>query len=117
MPNRTINDRIASFVVNMGYFQSEQIRDDLPSDNWRLVTDSEGRQAILYVMFYHTESGEPKEIPNEPEAVSRLAFLYQNRPTLNFGPFIALAEISGAKNPTNKKISSCYGYSSLEHFV
>ena len=103
MPNRIINDRIASFVVNMGYFQSEQIRDDLPSDNWRLVTDSEGRQAILYVMFYHTESGEPGEIPNEPGALSRLASLYQNSPSLQSGPFIALAEISGARNPMSKK--------------
>lgn len=103
MPNRIINDRIASFVVRMGWFQSEDTHESLFSDNWRLVKDSEGREAILYVMFYHTESGEPNEIPNEPDAISKLASLYQNSPTFKFGPFIALAEISGVKNPTDRK--------------
>ena len=87
----------------MGWFQSETTDESLFSDNWRFVKDSEGRTAILYVMFYRTESGEPNEIPNEPDALSKLATCYQNSPTLQFGPFIALAEISEAKEPTDKR--------------
>ncbi|MBU0493792.1 MAG: hypothetical protein KKA73_29310 [Chloroflexi bacterium] len=70
---------------------------DLPSDNWRIVTDAQGRQALLYLVRFisGSKSGEPRRIPNEPTALPRLADLHRER-GLSVGPFIALAEVSDA---------------------
>ncbi|MBU0493827.1 MAG: hypothetical protein KKB13_18420 [Chloroflexi bacterium] len=69
----------------------------MPSDNWRIVTDTQGRQALLYLVRFMSgsESGEPQRIPNEPTALPRLFDLHREH-GLSVGPFIALAEVSDA---------------------
>lgn len=92
------NDSIADFLVELGWFQSQMLGyPGLPSDNWRFVKDTEGRTAILYIVIFHStsESGEPSRIPNEPDALPRLAEFHRKLSPPKSGPFIALAEISG----------------------
>jgi len=96
MPNRAINDRIANRTIDYELFKSQTMDDQLPSDNWRYVLDKANRKAILYVMFFHTQSGEPREIPNEPDVLARLAEFYHSDPALTAGPFLALSETTNS---------------------
>lgn len=89
------NDMIAEIMVEEGFFQS-QTTAGLRSDNWRIVEDSRGRKAILYIVRFLSKSkrGEPKRIPNEPNALRRLAALHGTLPSSKVGPFMALAKES-----------------------
>lgn len=103
MPNAPINNLIAEFMVDTGWFHSQKTdKDLLPTDNWRLITDAEGRSGILYIVFYHSTSGagEPRHIPNHTETVDqentlpKLARLHAELNHPRFGPYIALSEVS-----------------------
>ena len=89
------NDTVAEIMVEEGFFQS-QTTEGLRSDNWRIVEDSRGRKAILYIVRFLSKSkrGEPKRIPNEPNALRRLAELHGKCSSREVGPFIALAKES-----------------------
>ena len=89
------NDIIAEIMVEEGFFQS-QTTAGLRSDNWRIVEDSRGRKAILYIVRFLSKSkrGEPKRIPNEPNALRRLSELHGTCSSREVGPFIALAKES-----------------------
>jgi hypothetical protein len=97
MPSKS-NDAVAEIIVREGCFQS-QTKAGLPSDNWRIVEDSEGRKAILYMVRFLSTSkrGQPERIPNEPTALRRLADLNCELPSSKSGPFIALAEETALK--------------------
>jgi hypothetical protein len=89
MPNAQ-NDYLAEFITDdLGWFQSQRAG-DLPSDNWRYVTDKEGRAAILYIVLRHAEFDheELTTIPNEPDALRRLAALHEQLSLPRVGPFI-----------------------------
>jgi hypothetical protein len=92
MPHRA-NDRIAAEIVDQGWFQS-QTKEGLPSDNWRIVQDAEGRKALLYLVRFMSASGEPQRIPNNRNALRCLYQLNRDLPSLETGPFLALAEVS-----------------------
>ncbi len=96
MPNAQ-NDYLADFLTeDLGWFESQQVG-DLPSDNWRYVVDSQGRTGILYIVLRHIEydHSEILAIPNEPDALARLAEYHQKLPPPRIGPFLALAHVSG----------------------
>jgi hypothetical protein len=93
-----MNNYAAEFITrDLNWFASERLDPEhLPSDNWRIVSDNEGRTGILYLVLYYAEfaSGEPKRVPNEPDALPTLHALHQSLPLSQVGPFIALAEMS-----------------------
>jgi hypothetical protein len=95
MPSKN-NDKVAEAIVRGGCFANES-KKGLPTDNWRCVKDTQGRNALLYIVIFHSESqsGEPKRIPHKPTMVGDLANVHQSQiPSPKFGPFIALAEVS-----------------------
>lgn len=92
MPHRA-NKLIVDEMVDEGWFQNPRTK-GLPSDNWWLVEDSQGRTALVYVVRYtaEPERGEPEKLPNEP-ALPRIAEIHQQE-SLTGGPFLALAAVS-----------------------
>jgi hypothetical protein len=94
MPHRA-NDLVAAELVQQGWF-SNQSKEGLPSDNWRIVVDAEGQMALLYLVRYLSASGEPRRIPNNRNALQRLYKLNRERGSFDAGPFIALAQVSDA---------------------
>jgi len=96
MPHKS-NDKIAEIIVREGWFQSE-VKEGTPSDNWRVVQDTEGRKALLYVVRFLSQSqpipDEMRTIPNKPTTLVDIAAFHQKIGSPGFGPFIALAEDS-----------------------
>ena len=116
MPNREDNDRIATFIVELGWFQSQTI-DAMPSDNWRQVQDSDGRAAILYLELFHSSSvsGEPAHLPNNRETADgegtlpKLLRLHRELPAPKTGPFLALAEVTAEGQIVNVRVWNVAG--------
>ncbi len=88
-------NEIAAFIIQQGWFQAEaQIA--AKGQSWRQITDEVGRQGILYIVRFHTtsEAGEPRRIPNEPEALQGIAQLHAGLAGPSMGPFLALAAVN-----------------------
>jgi len=97
MPNLLSNNSVVAFIEDKGWFSFNTSSSfELPSDNWRLVENLVSGTAILYIVVHYASSlsGEPQRIPNEADALPRLAKLHEQLPEPKFGPFIALATVS-----------------------
>ena len=106
-------NEIAAFIIQQGWFQAEaQI--SAKGQSWRQVTDADGNQGVLYIVRFHStsEAGEPRRIPNEPDALQGIAQLHAGLTSPKVGPFLALAEVTegpGLANPISVKVWNIAG--------